>query len=169
MVLGCISSFPCTIRKVARDYHHIEVVPNNLKNKRFPAYTPISTSWEKLCYSRKHSRTHLSSTEACALLQRGHTPRAEGGKLSPGLWMVFPAFFFSFFGSISPLSHCYQIELSSNNPQSLILLLYTATVPSRARPGQPQASYGSAGKEGKHQGTKTDGFLKENQCVPWAL
>lgn len=48
MVLGCISSFPCTIRKAARDYNHIEEVPNNLKNKRFPAHRPISTRWEKL-------------------------------------------------------------------------------------------------------------------------
>lgn len=42
----------CTIRKAARDYHHVGGVPSNLKCKRFPAHTPINTSWEELHYSR---------------------------------------------------------------------------------------------------------------------
>lgn len=47
IVLGYISSFPCMFRKVARDYYSIEKVPNNLKNKRFPAHAFISTGWEE--------------------------------------------------------------------------------------------------------------------------
>lgn len=78
MASGCANSFPCTIRKAARDYHHAGDVPSNLKCKRLPARTPISTSWEELRYSRKHFRTHLSPSKACALLQRGCGPRADG-------------------------------------------------------------------------------------------
>lgn len=61
--------------------------------------------------SRKHSRTHLSPTEACAHLQRGHVPRAECAKVSPGPWMLFPAFLVLFhFSIISLLSNWTELK-----------------------------------------------------------
>lgn len=145
MVLGCISSFPCTIRKAARGYHQIEEIPNNLKNERFPAHTPIRTGWEELHYSRKHSKRYLSPAEACALLLRSHAPGAEGGEMLPAPRMALPACFLLFFHfTVNSL----LMNQAKNNRRSLILLVHTTNVPVRPWQGQPPASYRWAGKEG---------------------
>lgn len=65
--------------------------------------------------------------------------------------------------------YLFIIQLRSNNPHSLILLVHTANVPFRAQLGQPQASYRLAGKEAKHRRTKPHAFCKESQHVPCAL
>lgn len=64
------------------------------------------------------------------------------------------------FGSISLLPHCYQTKLSSNNPQSVTLLMFLPV--SCPEPGERwQALYRSAATEGQHPKPKQKGLRRK--------